>query len=246
MAILGSTGRRLFPFSLQIDLAHQDGTVISRDNAIKMTPRSTTASTSAGYVFDSSDDYADASNHNSATTGWSYDLKIDCAPSANPWYNQTYGGGAGRRGSSSSSSHATSLNDFGSYASLYMDLGVGESPHPGYGAANGISHIALLHNASGAYYQYQYTSPPPVNYTQARTLFESTVANQNIKISGQNYGSGTNNLYRQWFCFADRQTWSVANAQNIRFINWGPNNVYIHSAKLILHGMTGHSSGTDN
>lgn len=246
MAILGSTGRRHFPFGLQIDLADQSGTVISRDNAIKMTPRSTTASTSAGYVFDSSDDYADASNHNSATTGWSYDLKIDCAPSAAPWYNQTYGGGAGRRGSSSTSSNSTSLNDFGSYASLYMDLAVGESPHPGYGAAAGIAHIALLQNAAGAYFAFQYTSPPPVNYTHARTLFESTAANQNIKISGQNYGGGTSHNYRQWFCFGDRQTWSTSNAQVIRFINWGPNNVYIHSAKLIIHGMAGASSGTDN
>ena len=151
MAILNSTGRRHFPFGLQIDLADQSGTVISRDNAIKMTPRSTTASTSAAYVFDSSDDYADASNHNSSTTGWSYDMKIGCAPAATPWYNQVYGGGAGRRGSSSSSSNATSLNDYGNYASLYMDLGVGEHPHPGYGGANGISHIAMLQNAAGAY-----------------------------------------------------------------------------------------------
>ena len=246
MAIVGSTGKKLFPFGLQIDLQDQSNNEVTRANAIKMTPRSSTASTAAGYVFNSSDDYADASNHNSSTTGWSYDLKVPVAPSGGPWYNQTYGDGAGRRGSSSSSSNATSLSDYGLFASLYMDLAVGENPHPGYGSANSISHVALLYDAAGAYFGYQYTSPPPVNYTHARTWFDTTTDAQNIKISGQNYGGGTAHNYRQWFCMGDRQSWSHNNVQHLRFINWGPNNVYIHSAKLILHGMTGASSGADN
>jgi hypothetical protein len=127
-----------------------------------------------------------------------------------------------------------------------MDLAVGESPHPGFGSAGGISHIAMIQDASGAYFGFQYTSPPPVNYSHARTLFENTTANMNIKISGQNYGGGKAHLYRQWFCFGDRQSWASHNVNSIRFFNWGPNNVYIHGAKFILHGKTGASSGADN
>lgn len=245
MGILSGSGKHLNPFDLQIDLCDQSGTILTRNNAIKMTPRYTTASTAAAKTFTASGDYADASNHNSSTTGWSYDLKIPCAPSGGAWYNQTYGEASGRRGSlPSSPSHSTSLNDYGNYASLYMDLAVGENPHPGYGAANGIAHVAMLVNASGGYFQYQYTSPPPVDYTHARTIFDT--GDQNIKISGQNYGGGTTHNYRQWFCMADRQSWANNNAQVLRFINWGPNNVYIHSAKLILHGKTGANSGADN
>lgn len=246
MAILTAAGKKLNPFDMQIDLTDQSNEIIKRSNAIKMTPRYTTASTAEAKVFTASGDYADASNHNSASTGWSYDLKIPCAPSGAAWYNQVYGGGAGRRGTSSTSSNSTSLNDYGVFASLYMDLAVGENPHPGYGASNGISHITLIQDGSGAYFQYQYTSPPPVNYTHARTIFDTSTDAQNIKISGQNYGGAKVHNYRQWFCIADRQSWGVQNVQNIRFINWGPNNVYIHAAKLIIHGMTGASSGADN
>jgi len=245
MAILTNAGKKLLPFDMQIDLTDQSNEPIKKSNAIKMTPRYTNASTAAGKVFTAGGDYEDSSNHNSASTGWSYDLKVPCAPSGAAWYNHTYGDGAGRRGTSGASSSSTSLNDYGSYASLYMDLAVGENPHPGYGAANGISHIALIHNAAGAYFGFQYTSPPPVNYTHARTLFDTTTDAQNVKISGQNYGGGKNNNYRQWFCLGDRQAWAPHNVGSIRFINWGPNNVYIHAAKLIIHGMTGASSGAD-
>ena len=149
MAILSGSGKHLNPFDLQIDLCDQNNVMITRANAIKMTPRSSTASTSAGYGFGDAGDYADSSNHNSSTTGWSYDLKMPCAPSGAAWYNQVYGGGSGRRGTTSTSSHSTSLNDYGTFASLYMDLAVGENPHPGYGSANGIAHIALLNDAAG-------------------------------------------------------------------------------------------------
>ena len=246
MGVLSGSGKHLNPFDLQIDLCDQSGTILTRNNNIKMTPRSTNASTSAGYGFGDAGDYADPSNHNSSTTGWSYDLKMPCAPSGGPWYNHIYGGGSGRRGSASSSSNGTSLSDYGTFASLYMDLAVGENPHPGVGGANGISHIAMIHDASGAYFGFQYTSPPPVNYAHARTLFDTSTDAHNIKISGQGYGGGAAHLYRQWFCFGDRQSWAGHNIQNIRFINWGPNNVYIHSAKLIIHGKTGASSGADN
>lgn len=246
MGILSGSGKHLNPFDLQIDLTDQSNEIIKKSNAIKMTPRSTTTATSAGYGFSAAGDYADPSNHNSANTGWSYDLKIPCAPSGAAWYNHVYGGGSGRRGSSSSSSGATSLNDYGTYASLYMDLAVGENPHPGIGTANGISHIAMLRDAAGAYFGLQYTSPPPVNYSHARTLFDTSTDAHNIKISGQNYGGAKNNNYRQWFCLGDRQSWGAHNINVIRFINWGPNNVYIHAAKLIIHGKTGASSGADN
>ena len=246
MPLLSNNGKRMNTFDLQIDLHDQSNNIVTRSNAIKMTPRYTNASTAAAKTFSAGGDYADSSSHNSSTTGWSYDLKVPVAPSGGAWYNQTYGDGAGRRGSSSSSSHSTSINDFGTYASLYMDLAVGENPHPGYGAAAGISHIAMLYDAAGAYFGYQYTSPPPVNYTHARTWFDTSTDAQNIKISGQNYGGGTVHNYRQWFCMGDRQSWAHNNVQHLRFINWGPNNVYIHSAKLILHGQHGGHTGTDN
>ena len=152
MAIKSSAGKHLNPFDLQIDLCDQSGTVLTRNNAIKMTPRHTVAATSAAEVFNTLGDYQDPSNHNSSTTGWSYDLKVPNAPSGGGWYNYTYGDGSGRRGSSSSPSNGTSLNDYGLFASLYMDLAVGENPHPGIGTANGISHIAMLQDAAGAYF----------------------------------------------------------------------------------------------
>ena len=57
MAILSGSGKHLNPFDLQIDLCDQSNVMITRANAIKMTPRSSTASTSAGYGFGDAGDY---------------------------------------------------------------------------------------------------------------------------------------------------------------------------------------------
>ena len=121
---------------------------------------------------------------------------------------------------------------------------IGEGPHPTIG--NQYAHIALLVDAYGAHHSYQY-SGASVNYTQARTIFEHSAGNQNIKVAGQNYGT---ELYSQIFCLGDFQNWQAANVRNLRFINWGGGNtsasrVTIAGIQLVIHGKTGFNAAQD-
>ena len=125
-----------------------------------------------------------------------------------------------------------------------MDIHVGDGPHPGVGT--NYAHIALLTQQYGAHHQYQY-SGASVNYTQARTIFEHTSANQNVKIAGQNYGG---RLYSQIFCMGEMQSASYSGGRFLRLINWGggPSNksrLTVTGAQLIIHGKSGNSSSTD-
>lgn len=244
MGLLLSTGKNKKDFVIDVPLLDQSNNPVGQHNPISIMPRYTDSSTAHSKTFSASGDYADSSNHNSSGSGWSYDFKVDMNSSGGAWYNYTYDTNSGRRGSSSTPSHGTSLNDFGSYVSLYADIAVGDGPHPGVGT--NYAHIALIHNAAGAYFQYQYTSPPPVNYTHARTWPDT--GHHNIKIAGQNYGS---HAYRQWFCLADMQSWAANNMNTLRIINWGggassKSRIEIHGIKLLIHGMTGANSGADN
>jgi hypothetical protein len=243
MAIKGGADKNLRDFTLQVPLLDQGNAPIGHHNPIILEPRYTDGSTAANKTFTADGDYADASNHNSKTTGWSYDLKLDWANSGQEWYNYTYDTNSGRRGSSSSPSNATSLDDYGNYISLYMDLAIGTGPHPGVGTA--YAHMAILQDAAGGYFAYQYTAPPPVNYTQARTFPDQ--GHHNIKLAGQNYGE---HHYRQWFCLADVQSWTASNAGTLRFINWGGGSitysrVTIRGGAFLIHGKAGASSGAD-
>jgi len=244
MPVRSGSNKEYTDFQLLIPLCDTSGNVVTWDNYVEIEPRYTDGTTAPSKTFSSSGDYADPTNHDVSGSGWSYDFRLNYMnPGGNAWYNYTYDTNSGRRGNSSTPDNGTSLQDFGEYASLYLDMHIGTSPHPGTGTS--YAHISILHNQFGAYYAYQYTSPPPVNYTQARTSFPVNAASgQNIKVAGQNYGRA----YSQNFCIADIQAWGWNNVRTLRFINHGggaasTSRVTITGGQLIIHGKTGASSG---
>ena len=246
MAIKASTNKEIRDFNLVSQLCDTSGNPVTWNNPVEILPRYTDNSTAVSKTFSAAGDYADPSYHNNVGgTGWSYDFRIiQMPPTPGGWYNITYDTNSGRRGSSSSPTSDTPLNDYGNAMSLYMDIHVGDGPHPGVGT--NYAHIALLTNQYGAHHMYQY-SGASVNYAQARTIFEHSSGNQNVKISGQNYGG---RLYSQIFCMGNLQTASYSGGRFLRLINHGggPSNksrLTVTGAQLIIHGRTGESSATD-
>jgi len=215
------------------------------NNRIVVLPRYTDNSTAASKTFTSAGDYADPTNHNSSGQGWSYDFKMgDFAVAPGGWYNYTYNTGSGRRGASSAPSNGTPLNEHGNRVSLFLELHVGDAPHPGVGT--NYAHISLLQDGFGAHHAYQF-SGAQVNYSQPRTVFDYSTENQNIKISGQNYGPS---YYSQIFCLASFQNYSAANVKTIRMINHGggPNGkskVTVAGGCFLMHGHGGKASTQD-
>mgnify|MGYP000268164623 CR=1 FL=1 len=245
MAILLGTGKKARDFQIQVPCLDQDNNEISNTNQIILEPRYTDGSTAASKTFTASGDYADASNHNSKTTGWSYDVKLNWHNSGTAWYNYTYDTNSGRRGAANSPNRGTSLNDYGNYISFYVDFAVGDAPHPTVG--NSYAHMAILTNAWGAHHHNLYSGATP-NYALARTFPEHGTGQMNFKIAGQNYGT---HYYRQWYCVADMQAWAHSNVSYLRFINWGGgassvSRVRICGAAFIVHGIAGANSGADN
>lgn len=245
MAIKASTDKEFRDFNLVSQLCDTSGNPVTWNNIVEIMPRYTSGTTAHTKTFSAAGDYADPSNHNTSGSGWSYDFRmIEMPPTPGAWYNYTYDTNGGRRGSSSGPSNGTPLNDYGTMMSLYMDIHVGDGPHPGIGSR--YAHIALLVNQYGAHHQYQY-SGASVDYTQARTIFENASGNQNIKISGQNYGS---RLYSQIFCIGNFQSASFSGGRFLRLINHGGavsqfSRVTVTGGQLVIHGRTGTSSATD-
>lgn len=246
MGILTSAAKNKRDFQIQVPLLTASGEPIGWENRITILPRYTDSSTAHTKTFTAAGDYADSSNHNVSGSGWSYDIKVDWNSSGSGWYNYTYDTGSGRRGSSSSPSNGTSLFDYGAFVSLYLDMGIGDGPHPGVGT--NYCHMSVLYNQAGAYNQLQYTASPTPDYTQARTFPDHSTGAQNIKLSGQHYGA---HQYRQYFCLADVQSWGGAGTSYLRFINHGgggnsTSKLVIAGGALIIHGVSGASSGADN
>jgi len=242
MPILTGAGKRNRDFTIQIPLTDQSGNVVQRSNPIILAPRYTDSSTAHTKTFTGSGDYADPSYHNVSGSGWSYDFIFQW-PGGGGWYNYTYDTNSGRRGGSSTPSNSTALNDYGVRMSLYADLAIGNSPHPAVGTS--YAHMAILHNQHGAYFSLQYTSPPPVDYTHARTWPDEGY--HNMKLSGQKYGASHD--YRQWFCLADCQVRGDNSTSFLRFINWGGDSnstVGIYGLTLLMHGITGASSSSES
>lgn len=243
MPVLTSAGKRARDFTLQVPLLTASNEPLGYNNRITVLPRYTSGTTAQNKTFSASSDYADSSNHNTSGSGWSYDLKVDWNSSGGAWYNYTYDTNSGRRGSSSSPSNLTSLNDSGTYISLYLDIGVGDGPHPGIGT--NYAHFSILYNQAGAYHALVHTASPTPNYTQARTFPDH--GNHNWKISGQHYGA---HQYRQFFCLADVQTWGNNATSYLRIINHGgggnsTSKLTIAGGALLIHGRAGSSSGAE-
>jgi len=246
VGILTSAAKNKRDFQLQVPLLTASGDPLGWENKVVLVPRYTDSSTAHSKTFTASGDYTDPSNHNVSGSGWSYDIKVDWNSSGAAWYNYTYDTGSGRRGSSGSPSNGTSLNDYGTYVSLYLDLGIGDGPHPGVGT--NYCHMSVLYNQAGAYHALYYTASPTPDYTQARTFPDHSSAAQNIKLSGQHYGA---HQYRQYFCLADVQSWGGSGTSYLRFINHGGagssnSKLVIAGGALIIHGMSGANSGADN
>lgn len=243
MAILTFAGKKLRDFSIQVPVLDQSNNVVGLHNRVTLVPRYTDGSTAHTKTFTASDDYADSSYHNSSGSGWSYDFKINWPINGGVWYNYTYDTNSGRRGSANSPSNSTALNDYGTYLSLYLDLAIGQAPHPGVGSS--YAHITMLSNQHGAHHQF-ILGGPVADYTLPN-LFPSGTSH-NTKVSGQNYG---NHQYRQWFCWCDTVSEARANADILRIINWGggtaaSSQVQVAGIGLILHGMGGANSGAGN
>jgi len=243
MAILTSVGKKLRDFQIQVPVLDQSNNLVGLHNRVTLVPRYTNASTAHTKTFTTSGDYADSSYHNTSGSGWSYDFKINwpIAPEGN--YNYTYDTSSGRRGSANSPSNATALNDYGSYLSLYLDLAIGQAPHPGIGV--GYAHMAMLVNSHGAYNSFQ-LGGPAADYANPN-VFPSG-APHNVKVSGQNYSS---HFYRQWFCWCDTINESRGNCDTLRIINWGGSSaaysqVQVAGIGFIIHGMGGANSGAGN
>lgn len=246
MGILTSAAKNKRDIQIQVPILDQNNDIINYQNRVTVLPRYTDYSTAHSKTFSAAGDYTDPSNHNVSGSGWSYDIKVDWNSSGAAWYNYTYDTNSGRRGSSSTPNNGTSLNDYGTYVSLYMDLGVGDGPHPGVGT--NYTHFSVLYNQAGAYHALYYTGSPTPDYTQARTFPDHSSGAQNIKISGQHYGA---HQYRQWFCLADVQSWGNHGTSYLRIVNHGggPNGkskLTIGGVAFIIHGMSGASSGADN
>lgn len=243
MALLTSTGKRLRDFSIQVPVLDQSNNLVGLHNKVTLVPRYTDASTAHTKTFTTAGDYSDSSYHNASGSGWSYDFKIDWPINSGAGYNYTYDTYDGRRGSANSPTGATALNDYGTYISLYLDLAIGQAPHPGVGVS--YAHMAMLVNAHGAYNPYNLGGPAP-DYTSPNTF--PSVGVHNVKVSGQNYNA---HLYRQWFCWCDTISSARSNSDILRIINWGGSSaaysqVQVAGIGLILHGMGGANSGAGN
>lgn len=243
MPLKSSQNKDFRDFNLVSQLCDVNGNPVTWVNPIEIMPRYTDNSTAVSKTFSAIGDYNDPSYHNNVGgTGWSYDFEmVQMPPTPGAWYNYTYDTNSGRR---SGPTNATSLNDHGTLMSLYMDIHIGDGPHPGVGT--NYAHIALLTQQYGAHHQYYYSGATP-DYTQARTIFDHTSGNQNIKIAGQNYGS---RLYSQIFCMAEMQSNSYSGGRFLRLINWGggPSNksrVTVTGGQLIIHGRSGNNSASD-
>lgn len=245
MAILSNKNTRQRDFALQVPLMTSNNEPLGWQNRIALIPRYTDSSTAHTKVFTAASDYADPNNHDVSGAGWSCDIKVDWNSSGSSWYNYTYDTLSGRRGSSDAPNNGTALQDSGVYVSLYLDLAIGDGPHPGVGT--NYCHMSVLYNQAGAHHQLYYTGIPTPDYTHARTFPDHSLGAQNIKLSGQNYGA---HQYRQYFCLADTQSWGGAGTSFLRFINHGggshsTSKLTIAGGAILIHGRGGANIGAD-
>lgn len=245
MALKRTTGLSDYNYSIQCNLTTRS-TATSQSGVVTVYPRYNT-STADTFTFSSSGDYAPtAAAGGDAFIDFTFDLhNISLGQS---WFNQLYTStDFGRR----PSGDAGGQHNFTDWVrlSLWGDIGIGDSPHPGYGVAS--TRIAILQNAHGAYFSLQTTGSPPVNYSDPRTLFDNRTTNSpdryftSLRIGGQAYGTQGLN-YNQWHCLAEGVNYSSANATYIRLINLGGkadtySKIHIKSLVLVATCRAGYS-----
>lgn len=186
-------------------------------------------STADSFTFSQAGDY----NPTAAAGGNAYvDIYFTSYPGISPWYNDVYDNLVGRR-----SGGGNSLNDV-TRTSLWVNMDVGDSPHPSP-ADHASTRLAMLINQAGAYHSLMTTNSPTPNYSEPRLLCDST-AFQNFRVSGQNYSGN----YHSWRCLYHYQPWQSNGAQYIRLINLGGKSdsqslIVIRAMVLLMHGRTG-------
>jgi hypothetical protein len=233
MGVLSSSGLPIGFMQIQIPIVQHASTTVG---TVSLNPRYNN-STADTKLFDSAGDYAPSA----AAGGNAYvDLALPMFPHHGTWYNNTHDSNSGRRNGNA----GTAIGDI-SRVSLWAQLGVGDSPHPGFNYS--YAHIAMLHNSAGAYHSYQTTNSPSPNYSEPRTLDGSNSLNSfaNFRVSGQFYAGGA---YGGWYCLANHVGGLFANSDTIRIINLGGNTdersrLRIIDLVYIIHGRLGSTGG---
>lgn len=228
MAILSSSGLPIGFMQIQIPIVQHAATTVG---TITLNPRYNN-STADTKLFDSAGDYTPGA----ASGGSAYvDIALPMFPHHSTWYNNLHDSNSGRR-----SNAGTAIGDIGK-VSLWAQLGVGDSPHPGYNYS--YAHVAMLTNGAGAYNAFQTTNSPSPNYAEPRTLDGANSLNTfaNFRVSGQYYAGGA---YGGWYCLANHTNGLFGNSDMIRIINLGGNTdersrLRIIDLVYILHGKLG-------
>lgn len=229
-SIVSQSGLPLGFMQIPIPIVQHSATNVG---TITINPRynDSTAHTS---LFNSSDDYAPTA----AGGGNAYvDISLPMFPHHGSWMNKVHDSNYGRR-----TGTGTAIDDIGR-VSLWAQIGVGDSPHPGEDYS--YAHIAMLHNQAGAYHSYITTGAPTPNYAEPRTLDGNNSLNTfaNLKVSGQYYAGGA---YGGWYCLANYSPGLFGSSDTLRIINWGGNTdarsrIRIVDMVYILHGKLGTS-----
>lgn len=229
MAVRGSNSLPRGFMGLQVNLVQHAATQVG---TITIDPRYND-STADSFSFSNSGDYAPAAASGNGNAY--YDLELPMFTHSVEWYNNTHDTNVGRRADST-----TAISDL-NRVSIWAQLGVGDSPHPGYNYS--YTHLAILKNHPGAYHQYQTTGSPTPNYAEPRTLRDGDLDFANFRVSGQYYGGGA---YGGWYCLANYVSSICNTATNIRIINLGGNTdarsrLRIIDLVFLIHGQMGNT-----
>lgn len=230
MGVRGSNSLPREFMGLQVNLVQHAATQVG---TITIDPRYND-STADSFSFSNSGDYAPAA---ASGNGNAYvDIELPMFTHSTNWYNNTHDSNVGRRSGTSE----TAISDL-NRVSIWAQLGVGDSPHPGYNYS--YTHMAILKNHPGAYHQYVTTGSPTPNYNEPRTLRDGDLSFANFRVSGQYYGGGA---YGGWYCLANYISNICNTATNIRIINLGGNTdarsrLRIIDLVFIVHGQLGNT-----
>lgn len=231
MGIRNPYDKGYHPYTMEVEPWYNGGPC-RRSNYPSIGPRYTSGTTAENFTFGNAGDYSPSGNYVDLDLQW---------PSNAPWYSRIHGQG----GTTNQLNH-TGDNNHGDSAhtplvqrkgvSVWMDLRVGNNPHPGHGTAK--TYIAILRNSNGSHQGGAFWEAPSnvATYTSPRSMFSGF---ERVGVSADNYGNGN---YRGWTCLAQYQNAEIPmQTTTLRVINiGGPNNsvgldLKIQGFKLIYH-----------
>lgn len=246
MAIYDRNGKTNELYSFTVE-PYYNGGPLRRNNQVVISPRFTDPTTADNWYWSNSGDYS--ANYVDLTLEW---------PGMTDWYTTLSGHG----GTSNQLGHPGSLSERVQGArgfrirqdgsnvakfSLWMSIGVGTQPHPGYGTAE--TYMAFATNAPGDHQGGSFWEAPGnvAAYNTPRAWFTGA---EKIRVSGQKYGFAD---YRDWVCIANQQTTSRKihdiNPTILRVFNigrTGDSALTIYGFKVIYHIYPGPNSDFGN